>query len=65
MKCPYCGVSADVAHETQEACIEALHAEITRVREILQHVRSVAVPGPADLDDRDARHPAARKPTEV
>jgi hypothetical protein len=27
----------DVAHETQEACIDALHGEIARVREILEH----------------------------
>lgn len=50
MQCPYCGVSSGVAHETQEACIEALHAEITRVRELLRHVRSVSVPGRAERD---------------
>jgi hypothetical protein len=43
--CPFCGVSTDVPHETQEGCIEALHAEIARVRELLVYVR---VPG-ADL----------------
>lgn len=33
--CPFCGIAADAPHETQEGCIEALHAEITRVRDIL------------------------------
>lgn len=33
--CPSCGIVTDVPHETQEGCIEALHAEIARVRELL------------------------------
>ena len=37
--CPFCGVATDVPHETQEGCIEALHAEITRMRGILDHLR--------------------------
>ncbi|PYR94053.1 MAG: hypothetical protein DMF84_07480 [Acidobacteria bacterium] len=65
MKCPYCGVGSDVAHETQEACIAALHAEISRMREILNHVQSVAVPGPADRDTKQKADPAARRPSEV
>lgn len=35
--CPFCGTVTDVPHETQEGCIEALHREIARVREILEH----------------------------
>jgi hypothetical protein len=66
MRCPYCGVSSEVAHETQEACIEALRAEITRVREVLNSVRSVAVPGLADKDEKaDKPDPTRRGPTEV
>jgi hypothetical protein len=65
MKCPYCGVSSDVAHETQEVCIEALRAEISRVRNVLNHVRSVAVPGPADSDEEPKADPTARDPTDV
>jgi hypothetical protein len=65
MKCPYCGVSSEGAHETQEACIEALRAEIRRVRDVLNHVRSVAVPGPAEREDREDKDPTARGPTEV
>jgi hypothetical protein len=64
MRCPYCGVSVDVAHETQEACIEALRAEISRMREVLSHVRSAAVPGPPKKEEEEA-NPAARDPTEV
>jgi hypothetical protein len=37
--CPFCGVVADVPHETQEGCIQALHTEIARMREILEQVR--------------------------
>ena len=37
--CPFCGVATDVPHESQEGCIEALHAEITRMRGILEHLR--------------------------
>jgi len=33
--CPFCGLASEVAHETQAACIEALQAEISRVREIV------------------------------
>ena len=40
--CPFCGVTTDVPHETQEGCIEALHAEIARMRELLEYVK---VPG--------------------
>jgi hypothetical protein len=37
--CPFCGVTTEVPHETQEGCIEALHHEIARVRQILESVR--------------------------
>ena len=49
--CPFCGVATDAPHETQEGCIEALHAEIAKMRAVLDHVRSAAVPGPAPQDD--------------
>jgi hypothetical protein len=51
LTCPFCGIPADAPHETQEGCIEALQAEIARVRAILDRVHSVKVPGPADDDD--------------
>ena len=36
--CPFCGTASDVPHETQQACIEALRAEVARTRQILEHV---------------------------
>lgn len=34
-ECPFCGMSARLPHETQAACIAALHAEIGRTKDIL------------------------------
>lgn len=48
--CPFCGVETEVPHETQQGCIEALHAEIARMREILSRVYSAAVPRPREDD---------------
>ena len=48
--CPFCGVATEVPHETQEGCIQALHAEIARMRAVLDHVYSVQVPRPSDDD---------------
>lgn len=48
-ECPFCGLVGMSAHETQEACIEALHIEIGRLRDVLDHTRSTAwPPGPAN-----------------
>ena len=54
--CPFCGVAAAAPHDTQEGCIEALHAEIARMRFVLDHVHSAEVPGPEELpaDDPDS-----------
>lgn len=51
--CPFCGLTQDAPHETQEACIEALHAEIARMRGILHHLHPLgslmsAFNGPTD-----------------
>jgi hypothetical protein len=40
--CPFCGVSADVPHETQERCIAALHSEIARMREVVARVKEAS-----------------------
>jgi hypothetical protein len=48
--CPFCGIVTDVPHETQEGCIEALQAEIARMRGILQHVKGPGLVGPGDED---------------
>jgi hypothetical protein len=42
--CPFCGVLIDLPHETQEACIAALHVEIARVRAIVDRGRLNASP---------------------
>lgn len=39
--CPFCGLAASLPHETQQGCIAALHAEIARVREILEIGRPI------------------------
>ena len=49
--CPFCGVATDIPHETQDGCIQALHAEIARMRAILEQVHSVHVTAPAAEPD--------------
>jgi hypothetical protein len=44
--CPFCGVVSEVAHENQQGCLDALTAEISRLRTVLEHVQSAAVPEP-------------------
>jgi hypothetical protein len=36
--CPFCGIVSESPHETQQACIQALHSEIERTRRILESV---------------------------
>jgi hypothetical protein len=51
--CPFCGIVTGVPHETQQGCIDALHAEIARMREILETVRPIpSADTTADADDR-------------
>jgi hypothetical protein len=38
--CPFCGVGADLPHETQQACISALHAEIARMRRVVDRLNA-------------------------
>jgi hypothetical protein len=49
--CPFCGLAADVNHETQEGCIEALHAEIGRMRGILASLKPAGVPPLPSVED--------------
>jgi hypothetical protein len=51
--CPFCGVLTEVPHETQEGCIEALQAEIARVRAVLNQVHSAVVPTPSSDDESE------------
>ncbi len=50
--CPFCGLVTDAPHETQQGCIDALHAEIARVREILDVAKPInPSPSAGDADD--------------
>ena len=51
--CPFCGLATDVPHETQEGCIEALHGEIARMRQVLSDVRSGGPLNPDRVEERD------------
>ena len=61
MVCPFCGVETDVAHETQQGCIDALRTEILKVRDILQNVRTFDVPG---APDNSGESPSGRDESE-
>ena len=55
--CPFCGVIADVPHETQEGCIAALHMEIGRMRDILANLKPAGV---RRLAEEPEEHAAAK-----
>jgi hypothetical protein len=40
--CPFCGLCINVPHETQRGCIDALHAEIARMRDLLDTVKPMS-----------------------
>ena len=52
--CPFCGVVTEAPHENQAVCLAALAAEIARLRNVLEHVHSTAVPEPEALPDPPA-----------
>lgn len=52
--CPFCGVAAPVPHETQEGCIEALHSEIGRMRDVLAALRPAGTDPLAEVSDTPA-----------
>jgi hypothetical protein len=49
--CPFCSVVTEIPHENQQGCLDALAAEIARLRSVLEHSESATVPGPARQDD--------------
>jgi hypothetical protein len=49
--CPFCGIASDVPHETQEGCIRALQAEITRTRQVLESVTEPLRPPKITIDE--------------
>jgi hypothetical protein len=54
MICSFCGLETGkpTAHETQEACIEALRTQVSELRSVLRHSR---LPGePLDLPEQVA-----------
>ena len=53
--CPFCGVVSDVRHETQQACIQALQAEIVHTRRILD--RTTESCSPAVEEDEEMQSP--------
>jgi uncharacterized Zn finger protein (UPF0148 family) len=56
--CPFCGVASEVAHPSQEACIQALQSEIERTRAMLTHAaNSLVVRSRRPEPDEDAELP--------
>ena len=53
ISCPFCGTGTDLPHETQEACIAALHSEISRIRQVV--VDRLNAPAFAEASARQAR----------
>jgi uncharacterized Zn finger protein (UPF0148 family) len=49
--CPFCGIASEVPHETQEGCIRALQAEITRTRRILESITEPLRPPKITIDE--------------
>jgi hypothetical protein len=45
--CPFCGVVSAIPHESQQVCVDALAAEIARLRQVLERPRPTTVPIPA------------------
>jgi hypothetical protein len=58
--CPFCGVATDVAHESQEGCIAALHEEIHRMRDILATLKPA---GARSAEEDNGDHPSAVRMT--
>lgn len=56
MICSFCGVETGLptAHETQEACIEALRTQVSELRSVLRHSRRPGDPLNFDRPDQAA-----------
>jgi len=59
MSCPFCGSGTDLPHETQQACIAALHSEISRVRQVVGRLNAPAF---AEASARQANDISGDKP---
>ena len=53
--CPFCGIASDQAHDSQEACIDALQNEIDKTRELLAAVDAARSEGPPAERRQDAQ----------
>jgi hypothetical protein len=54
MSCPFCGTGTDLPHDTQEACIAALHSEISLIRRVVEGLQGPAfaeAPATRSLED--------------
>lgn len=49
--CLFCGAGTDLPHETQVACIAALHTEISRMRHVVERLNA---PASAEASARQA-----------
>ena len=62
MICSFCGLETGTpsAHESQEACIEALRSQVSELRSVLRHSR---LPGePVELPEQAAVQGSGSKP---
>ncbi len=64
MECPFCGIVTEAPHESQQACIDALHAEIDRVKLVVDCLQSAAVPLPAESPVEDTSDSAREVPAD-
>jgi hypothetical protein len=53
--CPFCGMASQTPHETQAACIAALHAEIGRTKDVLVRLKSAHTLEPPDENNVPSR----------
>jgi len=49
--CPFCGVVTETPHENQQGCLNALTAEIARLRSVLERSEPTTVPIPPPHSD--------------
>jgi hypothetical protein len=64
--CPFCGLSTDVPHETQQGCIDALHAEIAHMRDLLDTVKPVSAENTSEggeATETRPQHDSGRDPS--
>jgi hypothetical protein len=56
--CPFCDVVSGLPHHSQQACIDALHKEIARTREVLERRTDALITGTARTRLQKSRVPA-------